>query len=121
MEKKKIESFEDLQIWQRGIKLSLDTYKLFENCRDFGFRDQIQRASVSIPSNIAEGFERNTNKEFIQFLYIAKGSSGELRTQLILAINLGLIEKKNGTVLIEEAKTLSSMIFSLIKTRKSKF
>ncbi len=102
-QKKKIESFEDLQIWQRSMKLCVDIYNLFEKCKDFGFKGQIQRASVSVPSNIAEGFERNSNKEFIQFLYIEKSSCGEVRTQLTLALNLGLIEKEKGNLLIEEA------------------
>ena len=79
-------NFEDLDIWKEGMRLSVSVYKLMNDCKDFGFKDQIQRASVSVPSNIAEGFERQTNKEFIQFLYIAKGSCGELRTQIYLFV-----------------------------------
>jgi len=88
------EKFEDLNVWKESMKLSVDVYKAIKNCKDFGFRDQIFRSTVSIPSNIAEGFERQSNKEFIQFLYIAKASCGELRTQLYLAIKINLLEKK---------------------------
>lgn len=66
----KYQSFEDLLIWKESMRLSLDIYRIFKECKDFGLRDQIQRASVSVPSNISEGFERQTDKEFIQFLFI---------------------------------------------------
>lgn len=96
MEEKIYQSFEDLLIWKESMRFSVEIYKLFRDSRDFGFRDQIQRASVSVPSNIAEGFERQTDKEFVQYLFIAKGSNGELRTQLYLAIELKYIERKEG-------------------------
>ena len=76
----KIQKFEDLNVWKESVKLSVNIYKALKNCKDFGLRDQIQRSAVSIPSNISEGFDRKGNKEFIQFLYIAKGSCSELRT-----------------------------------------
>jgi four helix bundle protein len=92
----KIMKFEDIEAWEkaRGI-----VKKVYAACsqggfsRDFNLRDQIQRAAVSIMSNIAEGFERGTNKEFIQFLYIAKGSAGEVRSQLYVALDLGYIHQ----------------------------
>ena len=117
----KIEKFEDIEVWKDGMNLTAELYKLLSGCRDFGFRDQIQRASVSIPSNIAEGYERNTNKEYIQFLYIAKGSCGELRTQLYLAEKLGYITSENANHLINKTRKISSMLYNLIKTRKEKF
>ena len=117
MEKKKF-NFEDLEIWKDSMRLSASVYKLMQNCKDYGFKDQIQRASVSVPSNIAEGFERQTNKEFIQFLYIAKGSCGELRTQTYLAKEFAYINQENYQLLIEQCKLLSSKIQSFIKTRK---
>ncbi len=80
----KIEKFEDLIVWQNAVNLSTRIYSTLKNCKDFSLRDQICRASVSVPSNIAEGFERQYNKEFIQFLYIAKGSAGEIRTQILI-------------------------------------
>ncbi len=118
MENKTFQSFEDLLIWKDSMRLSLEVYKLFKDCKDFGLRDQIQRASVSVPSNISEGYERQTDKEFVQFLYIAKGSVAELRTQLYLSIELNYIDKNVGQQLIEKAKKISSMIQNLIKIRK---
>jgi len=70
-----IEKFEDLEVWKKSVRLSIQIYKELKNCKDYGLRDQIQRSAVSISSNIAEGYERNTNKEFIQFLYIAPWNS----------------------------------------------
>jgi four helix bundle protein len=91
---KKIEKFEDLEVWKESMRLAVDVYHHFKSLHDFGFRDQIQRSAVSIPSNIAEGFERHSNKEFIQFLFVAKGSAAELRTQLYLPIEIKFIEKE---------------------------
>ena len=70
----KIQKFEDLNVWKENVRLSVNIYKSLDNCKDYGLRDQLQRSSVSIPSNISEGFARKGNKEFIQYLYIAKGS-----------------------------------------------
>ncbi len=117
---KKNQTFEDLIVWKESMKLGIEIYKLFKNCRDFGFRDQIQRSSISVPSNIAEGFERQTDKEFIQFLFIAKGSNGELRTQLYLAMELDYIDKQIALEKIEIAKKISIMIYKVIKVRKNK-
>ena len=75
----KIERFEDILAWHKAKVLTVEIYKQFENSKDFGFRDQIQRAAVSVMNNIAEGFERKSNKEFAYFLYVAKGSCGEVR------------------------------------------
>jgi len=110
--------FEDLDIWKEGMRIALQVYETMKSCKDFGFKDQIQRASVSIPSNISEGFERQTNKEFIQFLYIAKGSCGELRTQIYLGYQLKYIDKKNYTDLLKKTKLLSIMLGNFIKARK---
>lgn len=80
----RIERFEDIIAWQKARELTVIIYRLFETSKDFGFKDQIQRASVSIMNNIAEGFEWKTNNEFKQFLFIAKGSCGEIRSMLYL-------------------------------------
>mgnify|MGYP003746485861 FL=1 len=96
-------------------------YKSLKNCKDFGLRDQLQRSAVSIPSNIAEGFDRKGNKEFIQFLYIAKGSCSELRTQLYIAVEVGIIEKTLGEDYIEVTKKISAMLYKLIQVRKEQF
>ena len=119
--KTKIEGFEDLNVWKKSIRLSIQIYKEFKNCKDYGLRDQIQRAAVSIPSNIAEGYERNTNKEYIQFLHISKGSCGELRTQLYIAAEIGIITKDKSQEFIKITKEISAMLFNLIKTRQEKF
>lgn len=113
-------SFEDLDVWGKGRRLSVDIYRTFNGLKDWGFRDQVCRAAVSIPSNIAEGFERGSTQEFIRFLFIAKGSAGELRTQLYLAIELGYVPKELGSSLIEECKHVSSMIQNLITSLKKK-
>ncbi len=87
----RIGRFEDVIAWQKAKELTIQIYKLFEQSKDFGFKDQIQRASVSIMNNIAEGFERKSNNEFRQFLFVAKGSCGEVRSMLILAKDLKCI------------------------------
>jgi four helix bundle protein len=86
-----MQAFEDLIIWQKSRTLVNDIYKAFKDNRDFSFRDQIQRAVISIMNNIAEGFERKGDKEFIRFLNIAIGSCGEVRSMLYLASDLGYL------------------------------
>ena len=113
----KIERFEDIEAWQRARELAKQIYKISNDgpfARDFGLRDQIRRAAVSIMSNIAEGFERGSNKEFIQFLYIAKGSGGEVRAQLYVALDQGYIDRKNFTSLNRDAAEISRMISGFI-------
>lgn len=82
------QSFEELEVWKRSCKLAVQFFQLFKECREFGLRDQILRSAVSIPSNIAEGYER-TNKDFLRFLSIANGSAAELRTQTYIAGKIG--------------------------------
>jgi len=85
-------NFEELEMWQVAKELSIHIYKIFKNCKDFRFRDQIQSAAVSVMNNIAEGFERKkSSKEFERFLYIAKGSSAEVRSMLYLALEFKYI------------------------------
>jgi len=112
-------NFEDLEVWKRGCRLASDIYRAFENLRDFGFRDQVRRAAVSIPSNIAEGCERNYKQDFIRFLKIAKGSAGELRTQLYIAQKLEMIDTSVLKNLIEEVRELSRMLQGLINSLSS--
>jgi four helix bundle protein len=113
-------TFEDLDVWSLSCELAINIYKHFSALKDRGFRDQVCRAAVSIPSNIAEGFERGSTQEFIRYLYISKGSAGELRTQLILAIELRYIEKNMGLQSIEHCKQISGMIQNLITNLKKK-
>jgi len=117
----KIESVEDLEIWKFSTELCIDVYQVFKNCKDFGLKDQIQRASVSISSNIAEGFERGSNKEFIHFLYYAKGSCSELRTQIYIASRIGVLDEEISKKLIARINEISRKIYNLIKVRKEKF
>jgi four helix bundle protein len=118
------QKFEDIEAWQRARKLTREIYTVSnENpfSKDFGLRDQIRKASVSIMSNIAEGFERGGTKEFIQFLSIAKGSSGELRSQLYVALDQGYLKEEMFDRLLVTALETSRMISGLINyLRKSK-
>ncbi len=113
----KIERFEDIIAWQKSKTLALLIYADFKNCRDFAFKDQIQRASLSVMNNIAEGYERMGNKEFSKFLYIAKGSSGEVRSMLIIARDFDYLSQANFdnlyTLSIEISKILSGLIKSI--------
>jgi four helix bundle protein len=107
------QSFEDLEVWQRACRLTVDIFKVFESCKNFSFKDQIQRAALSVPSNVAEGSERGSSKDFAHFLNIAKGSCGELRTQLYIARKLELLTKPAFDALIKESKELSAMLEGL--------
>jgi len=111
-------NFEQLQVWQRSCRLSCKIYSLMKNCKDYGFKDQITRSSLSIPSNIAEGEERETAKESARFFYYAKGSAGELLTQIYIGVEIGYINKSESQNLIQETKEIAAMIASLIKIRK---
>ncbi len=112
----KIERFEDIQAWQKAKELTLVVYKLFSESKDFGFRDQIQRASVSVMNNIAEGFERKSNNEFRQFLFISKGSCGEVRSMLYLAKDLTRISDDDFNKLHLLCMEISKMLSGFIKT-----
>ena len=107
-----------LEVWKRSRILAVNVYKLMKNCRDFGFKDQITRASISVPSNIAEGFERNSKKDFSNFLRIARGSCAELRTQLYIGQDIGLIDKEYASELQVEAIEISKMLQGLINRYK---
>jgi len=117
----KIEKFEDLEVWKEGMRLAEKVYKSLKDCRDFGLRDQMQRAAISIPSNIAEGYERESNKEFIRYLFIANGSCGELRTQIYLCIRIGVLDEREAKQLLETTRKISAMLYNLIKTRRARF
>lgn len=112
----RIERFEDINAWRKSKQLTIEIYKLFEKTKDFGYKDQIQRASVSIMNNIAEGFERKSNNEFRHFLYISKGSCGEVRSMLILAKELGKISNQDAEKLMLISEEISKMLYGLIKS-----
>jgi len=107
---------DDLKIWNKSIELAKSVYLLIENLNSdekFGLASQIKRSAISIPSNIAEGAGRNSNKEFKHFLSIANGSTYELQTQLILLFELNLIKKEKVQHLIETCIELQKMNYSI--------
>jgi len=112
----KIERFEDIIAWQKAKELTLLVYKIFENNKDFGYKNQIQRASVSVMNNIAEGFERRSNKEFRQFLYISKGSCGEVRSMSYLAQELRIISDSQFNSVFKLSEEISKILSGLIKS-----
>ena len=117
------EGFKGLIVWSRAKDLAVKVYKVSGRgalFKDFGLRDQIRKCAVSIPSNLAEGDERDTDKESVRFFYIAKGSLAELRTQLQIALEIGYIEKDIFEELDQECIQLGKMIGSLIKKRGNK-
>jgi four helix bundle protein len=119
----KLTRFEDLDCWKEATSLAIEIYRISsggEFGRDFGFRDQLRRAAVSIASNIAEGKERETTAEFIRFLYIAKGSAGELKTQLYIAKEIGYLDEQIYPDLNRRAEKISGMLGNLIKAIKSR-
>ncbi len=115
--------FEDLKVWQRGKELAVYIYKLTTTekfLKDFGLRDQMRRAAVSIPSNIAEGDEYGSNKQAVKFFYISKGSAAELLTQAIISSDIGYISNDAFHHIDAECKTISAMLSNLIKARAKK-
>ena len=112
----KVSSFEDIVAWQKANLLATEIYKTFGGCKDYSFRDQIQRAAVSIMNNIAEGFERGTNAEFRHFLFIAKGSSGEVRSMLYLALSFHYVNQEKFNILSNMSSEISKIISGFIKT-----
>jgi four helix bundle protein len=117
----KLTRFEDLECWKEATSLAIEIYRISgdgEIGKDYGFRDQLRRSSVSIASNIAEGKERETSTEFVRFLYIAKGSAGELRTQLYIANQIGYLNGKRYQELSGRLERLSGMLANLIKALK---
>jgi len=114
-------SYEDLDDWKRGGRIAVRIYEILKDCRDYALKDQMTRAAVSMPSAIAEGTERDSRAEFIRFLHIARRKRiGELRTQLYIAQENNVLAMEDKEALIQELKTISSKLHSLIKSLKSK-
>ena len=107
--------FEDSVVWQKSKKLNIEMYQTFNELKDFGFKDQVLRASVSIMNNIAEGFERASQKELRKFLYISKGSAGEVRSMLVLAKDLNYISGEEFNILAIQSEEISKMLAGFIK------
>ena len=110
-----LHQFEELEVWKRSARLAVSVLELVDGIKLYALRDQMARCCISVPSNIAEGAERESNREFRRFLAIAKGSAGELRTQLYIGIRAGVFPSELATPLIQEAKEISSMIEGLRK------
>ncbi|AZE46672.1 S23 ribosomal protein [Pseudomonas chlororaphis] len=106
--------FEKLVVWQRRRCLAVGIYRELAGCGDFGFKDQITRSALSVPSNIAEGMERHSVKEKVRFLWIAKASCGELRTQILIGRDIAYIADPLAENWITETRELSKMLCGLI-------
>jgi four helix bundle protein len=115
------DTFENLEVGKEAVELAARVYELFRTCRDFEFRGQIQAAAVSVSNNIAEGYERRTNTEFIRFLDIARGSCGEVRSQSYVAVRVKLLSQRDAESLIADAKRLSKRIARLMEVRRKDF
>ncbi len=108
-------SFEGLEVWKRGCQFAVAVYEALRDTREFGLRDQMQRAAISVPSNIAEGAERG-GRDFARFLRIASGSAAELRTQIYIAKKIGILEDERFPHLISEIKEISKMLTGLARS-----
>ncbi len=118
------DGFKEFKVWQKAKDLSVYIYKITNIGnfgKDYSLKDQIRRAAVSIPSNIAEGDERKTDKEAVRFFYIAKGSSAEVLTQAIIAFEIGYLNKDTFELLEQRCKEISGMLSNLIKARSKTF
>ena len=111
------DSFEDIEVWKRSCRLAVFVYETLKHSNDFALRDQMQRAAVSIASNIAEGYERPP-KDFIRFLIIAKGSAAELRTQIYIAQKIAFVSNDQANFAVEETRQISKMLQTLIHRRR---
>lgn len=111
--------FEDLKVWKRAVALSADVYRKLAKCSDYGFRDQITRSALSIPSNIAEGIERSSAPDRAKFLDYARGSCGEFRTQAVVGTKAGFVEPSVSQGWINESREISAMIQGLVRSLKA--
>ena len=108
-------NFKDLDVWKKSSRLSADLYRATRHLKDYGFRDQLTRSGLSIPSNIAEGTARLSDKETLQFLSIAKGSAAELETQILIGLDIGYLEKAKGSEWLKALADIQAMLVGLIK------
>jgi len=109
-------NFENLDVWKRSARLSVNLYRQLADSRELGFKDQITRSGLSIPSNIAEGMSRDGAREKVRFLLIAKGSCAELRTQLYIGREVGFVTEEFARPSIQETREIAAMLSSLIQT-----
>lgn len=109
------QSFKKLLVWQQSSDLAVDIYKAFSECRDFGFRDQIQRAAISLPNNIAEGYARRSDKALRNFLSIAKGSAAEVESMLYIAVQLGYLTVDKQKALTDQVEESGRLLSGFIR------
>ena len=117
----KIERFEDLEVWKKASEIAIEVYTLTSSgklSKDYGLKDQIQRAAISISNNIAEGFEYDNRNDFVKFLRYAKGSTGEVRSMLNMLLKIGLVDKECHKRLYNELEILSKQLYTFIKYLK---
>jgi four helix bundle protein len=114
------QSFEKLEVWKRACRLAVDVCRTLATSTQYVLKDQMQRAAISIPSNIAEGSESDSKQDFIRFLRIAKGSAAELRTQCYIALKLEVITKDDADNFVQETKDISAMLQGLIRSLSPK-
>ena len=107
-------NFENLEVWKRACQLSVEIYRALRELRDLGFKDQMTRSSLSVPSNIAEGMVKPTEKDKVKYLHIANGSCAEMRTQAYIGMKIGYIPNEIGRQWVRETKEISSMVTGLI-------
>lgn len=110
-----IKKFQEIIAWQKAQELIVEIYKNFRDSRDFAFKDQICRVAISIPNNIAEGFDRSSDADFVRFLYIVKGSCSELQSMLFTALKLNYVNEDTYTKLDNNSDEISKLIRGLIK------
>lgn len=110
--------FEDIIAWQKAQDLAVEIYSIFKDSKDFGFRDQICRATVSISNNIAEGFDRSSNADFKRFLFISLASCSEVKSMLYLAERLNYLEKEKAEPLRQKCVEISKILSGFIKSLK---
>lgn len=115
----KMAGFEDLEVWKRAVALSADVYRKLAKCSDYGFRDQITRSALSIPSNIAEGMERSSAPDRAKFLDYARGSCGEFRTQVVVGSKAGFVQLPIADAWVNESREISAMIQGLVRSLKA--
>lgn len=114
-----IQKFQDIVSWQKAKALNVQLYKIFKSCKDYYFKDQILRAALSIMNNIAEGYGRQSNKEFRQFLFIAKGSCSEVKSMFYLAVEFNYISQEQFSCLYDVTEEISKLLHGLIKSINS--
>jgi four helix bundle protein len=111
----RIQSFKDLVVWQKASDFSVEVYNTLSDIRDFSFKDQVQRAAISIPNNIAEGYARKSDKAFRNFLFISKGSAAEVESLLSIAVKLGYISPERQTHLTNRVHEIYKLLNGFIK------